>query len=182
VSARASGAAACILALPLLAAGLAAAGLRVPAFAADSLGKVGIDLPNQDREGIFQVRRDAPSERSPRGGGAGAGGESSGDGRRESSAGESAGASGADAGGAPSGTSPEAAGDTSTGDTLPAPDSTGSGVVQLSGQASEGFTNGRNPVTDAVEDTVTGLGGLLGTEREASVEASDPAPEDASAE
>ncbi|MEJ7875349.1 MAG: hypothetical protein WKF62_01710 [Solirubrobacterales bacterium] len=48
ISARASGAAACVLALPLLTAGLAGAGVRVPTFAADTLGSVGIELPNQD--------------------------------------------------------------------------------------------------------------------------------------
>jgi hypothetical protein len=47
VSARASAAAAAILALPLLTAGLAAAGVKLPAFAADTFGNVGIDLPNQ---------------------------------------------------------------------------------------------------------------------------------------
>lgn len=47
VSARLSGIAACVLALPLLTAGLAAAGVKLPEFATDTLGSVGIELPNQ---------------------------------------------------------------------------------------------------------------------------------------
>ncbi len=48
ISTRVSGAAACVLALPLISAGLAVAGVRLPSFAADTLGSVGIELPNQD--------------------------------------------------------------------------------------------------------------------------------------
>lgn len=51
VSARDSGAAACVLALPLITAGLAVAGVRVPSFAADTLNSVGIELPNQQGTG-----------------------------------------------------------------------------------------------------------------------------------
>ena len=54
VSARASTAAAAILALPLVTAGLAAAGVKLPGFADRTFGNVGIDLPNQS-DGIEAV-------------------------------------------------------------------------------------------------------------------------------
>lgn len=47
VSTRAAAAAACVLAVPLIAAGLAAGGVKLPSFAAEKLGDVGIELPNQ---------------------------------------------------------------------------------------------------------------------------------------
>lgn len=50
VSSRVAGAAAAILALPLVSAGLAVAGVRLPVFAAETLRSVGIELPNQDEE------------------------------------------------------------------------------------------------------------------------------------
>lgn len=50
VPARVSGAAAGLLAVPLLTATLAAAGVKLPTVATQALDEVGIDLPNQDGE------------------------------------------------------------------------------------------------------------------------------------
>ncbi len=61
VSARASAAAACILALPLIGSGLAVAGVKLPGFATDYFGSVGIELPNQDAASEADASSEAPS-------------------------------------------------------------------------------------------------------------------------
>jgi len=52
VSTRVAAAVAFVLALPLVTAGLAVAGVKLPAFASDTLGSVGVDLPNQGEESL----------------------------------------------------------------------------------------------------------------------------------
>ncbi|MEJ7875890.1 MAG: hypothetical protein WKF62_04450 [Solirubrobacterales bacterium] len=175
VSARVSGAAACVLALPLVTAGLAEAGVRLPAFAADTLGSVGIELPNQEGSGDeaeaaidsmhtpprFTDDYELGSSRAP-----GSGAAARGDGRRRGTPGSGeepdpkpesvAVTGGAEDPGATSASTPSPVGGS--------PDSS-SGV---SGGAGGGVGLGGalddtlGDVGGALDDTLDGIGGLLG--------------------
>ena len=186
VSARASGAAAFVLAVPLVTAALAAAGMKVPAFAADALGEVGIELPNQEHgssDSAIATRvqlggRPDGADRGSDGPGASAAPEPAARakrGQRNAPAEEG----GAELDRATSG----ASGATGSGDTPSVTDLTRAAGADPSGvEAPEGDTGGGHPVTDALDDTVSGLSGLLGGQRETLDEAPRLLPEDASAE
>ncbi len=186
VSTRASGAAAFVLAVPLVTAGLAAAGMKVPAFAADALGEVGIELPNQEHgtsdpaiatrvqlggrpEGADRGANDQspgtePAARAKRGQGNARADEGGADLDRATS--------GASGGGA-----------TGSGDTPSVTDLTGAAGAGPSGvEAPEGDTGGGHPVTDALDDTMSGLSGLLGGQKDTLDGAPRLLPDDASAE
>ena len=178
VSARASGLAAVVLALPLLTAGLAAAGVKVPGFADDALGEIGMDLPNQAAT-AHEAGAAAPARAdhgrggaAPRGGGEGAAAGRAGD---SSGRGDGDGNGGLDRSGpsterALAGATDEVAGPPASAD----PGDSTSSVPSPGG----GGRDGDGPLRDALEETMSGIGGLLGvSERSAPGEApaEDPA-------
>ena len=176
VSARAAAALACVLSLPLLTAGLATAGVKVPAFATDALGNVGIDLPNQTSDGEDAgASADRPGADGNRHGGSP--GDSDG-GDAATPAPEASAGNGAspDPGDSPAGAEakPYSEGASGTGASPPAgaapPVPGGSTDPGATDPAGIGDTGGSNPLNDVLEDTVNGLGlgGLLGGQREAS--------------
>ena len=66
VSARGFAATACVFALPLVGSGLAVAGVKLPGFAADTFSSVGIELPNQDPDGLAPASNDLGSKPAAR--------------------------------------------------------------------------------------------------------------------
>jgi hypothetical protein len=179
VSARASGLAACILALPLLSAGLAAAGVRLPTFASGALGEIGIDLPNQDPtdDDAAAATTETSGHASADGAGAGhhgAGGPDAGGEREYESV-----APGAEdsylEGTAPEG-DPSAGGDPDPGQDSPSP-------PDPAEPADGGGSGGGGSLGDSLQDAVDGLGSLLGGQRQAPEDPpSEPSPGEGSAE
>ena len=173
-SARVSALAAGVFAVPLVIAGLAAAGVRLPSFAADTFGRVGIDLPNQmaadDLEPVLIKERgsanakpipaDGSPPREPR--------------ERESDRGPTA--PGA-AGGSDNGAGASAPGAAAAEGAAPEQESSASGASeQPEVPGVEGATDETTGAFGHALEETLGLAGLLGGERQ------PPAGEETSAE
>ncbi|HYH62694.1 MAG TPA: hypothetical protein VD766_12575 [Solirubrobacterales bacterium] len=166
VSARAASIGACVLALPLLSSGLAAAGVKLPGFASDTLGGVGIDLPNQGSSHDEAV----PSRGSPRSKESGATRLNA---PRSSTQGEEVARSGqgsSGGGGKGRGDDPVSGSAGPSSSSVPAsPDSNSSASPPVGSEPggppsagpSEPPVGGSGSVGDVLDDTVGGLDGLL---------------------
>ena len=170
VSARLSGIAACVLALPLLTSGLAAAGVKLPEFTTDTLGGVGIDLPNQDHAneavdgGTEAPRRaiqspvDGERPASPE--------KDAGAGTNGSRAGGSLGSSGGGVGESDSLLSDPTPSEVPSPVETPAVPGGGSGSNGGGSGAPGGVGQGEDPLGETLDNALNAVGGLLGNRRE----------------
>lgn len=187
VSTRLSGFAACVLALPLLTSGLAAAGVKLPEFATDTLGSVGIDLPNQDSEEDMAAGGGSRATRSAGDGPAGAAptdpakGAGASAGKNEASGGHSASSNG---GAQAQGESDSLTGAPTPTDVPPVvepPNIPGDGAENGGGGSSHGGEN-KDPLGQTLDDTLNRVRALLGNRRDEPDEDEADVPRERSAE
>jgi hypothetical protein len=165
ISARASAVAAAVFAVPLLAAGLAAAGIKLPGVADDAFGQVGIDLPNQDSAaesvlaagGKYDADANKPRPKEIRGL------ASSPEPRPEPNESEPNGAGGQTLPDDAAGGAQSAPPTSSTPTPVPAePVEEPQGITLPTGGGDTDGTHSGGPVGQALEQTIGGLEGLLG--------------------
>lgn len=170
ISARASAVAAAIFAVPLLTAGLATAGVKLPSFAADTFGDVGIELPNQgsasDEVEAVTTEQSAPADdtRASNGGSEAAANSKAGGAKEENVPGQHAKSQGAEdgpdtsdaisGGAAGAGEGPSASGSPEAG---AEGGPTADGIGGAGGEDGEGGS-----LSEALEDTLNGLNAVLG--------------------
>ncbi len=175
ISTRVAAASACVLAVPLLTAGLAAAGVKLPAIATETLGDVGIELPNQGSSHGEETGSGDPSGArwagaTPAGG---SGGDSS---HREQPVGGAGDPSGRGGGGArqtdesvsgkaegPSSSSVAMSPDSNAGASPPVGGEPGAGSGSGGDAGSgDGSAGGSGDLGDALGETIGDLDGLTG--------------------
>jgi hypothetical protein len=164
VPARASAFAATILAVPLLTAGLAAAGVKLPGFAAETFGNVGIDLPNQSDADVEAVIIDRPAHDSGAHEQSGGAEDKKDAGDRDTQRTKVPGNDGSEDGESGAATSEPVSGSavgavdspSALGSSVPAPDG-GSSAQGISGGGGQSGSLGQ-----VLEETTNGLSGLLG--------------------
>ena len=184
--ARLSAAVALVLSLPLLTAGLAAAGVKLPAFASDTLGEIGIELPNQDPavDGAKASTRSPDWVGDPGAGNPGEGGAGSTSGAGAHDPAGSRLTEKDDLEGTGLETGPVAGGSSGSGEP-PSASQNPDGGGQPDGPGAQGSGDGAGhgglSLGDALEDTLTGLGGLLGGKGRPAPE-EEPPPKESSAE
>jgi hypothetical protein len=163
VSTRASTVGACVLAVPLLTAGLAGAGVRLPEFASDGFADIGLDLPNQEQsDGEASAASLEPEPDAPlagRGMGEGAAMEESAGAASSKPRNRDSQVAGPEA--------PAGAGDQPGASDKPAsrPATDGAEEAPRPSEAPQVPPEPAGPLEDALEDTLSGLGEVLAPER-----------------